>query len=83
MRHPDVSQTDLQMGLSLAQAILVWECCHFNSLFQQAQSRQQILDQMIMDFSREIKLVGRMVPVVMDLFSERMAIREPGPLQVH
>ena len=82
MRHLDISQTDLQTGLSLARAILVWERGHFNSLFQQAQSRQQILDQMIADFSREIKLVGGMVLVVTDLFSERMAIREPGPSQV-
>ena len=82
MRHPDVSQTDLQMGLSLARAILVWEHGHFNSLFQQAQSRQQILDEMIMDFSKEITLVSGTVLVVMDLFSERMAIREPGPSQI-
>ena len=82
MRHPDVSKTDLQTGLSLARAILVQECSHFNSLFQQAQSRQQILDEMITDFSKEITLVGGTVPVVPDLFSERMAIREPGPSQI-
>ena len=82
MRHSDVSQTDLQTGLSLARAILIRERGHFNLLFQQAQSRQQILDQMITDFSREITLVGGTVPVVTDLFSERMAIGEPGPSQV-
>ena len=82
MRHPDVSQTDLQMGLSLARAIPIRERGHFNSLFQQAQSRQQILNEMITDFSKEITLVGGTVPVVTDLFSERMAIGEPGPLQI-
>ena len=37
---------------------------------------------MIMDFSKEITLVGGTVPVVTDLFSERMAIGEPGPSQI-
>ena len=37
---------------------------------------------MIMDFSREIELVGGTVPVVTDLFSEQMAIGEVGLSQV-